>query len=144
MCQQLSHCRGKAFIKSISLDHCGPLGLISTISHEGPLPSQNGEEPFILLPPSHSSAKAPASAPQREAWRLPPICLPTVLALQPLGVFLSGVGSLLCAKMCNAGVCTQNSSAEITAKPPTPNPMTEQNLPGGGSFLIKVIIQRAS
>lgn len=144
MSQQLSHCRGKAFIKSISLDHCGPLGLISTISHEGPLPSQNGEEPFILLPPSHSSAKAPASAPQREAWRLPPICLPTVLALQPLGVFLSGVGSFLCAKMCNAGVCTQNSSAEITAKPPTPNPMTEQNLPGGGSFLIKVIIQWAS
>ena len=24
MCQQLSHCRSKTFIKSISLDHCGP------------------------------------------------------------------------------------------------------------------------
>ena len=67
-----------------------------------------------------------------------------VLGLQPLGVLLSGVGSLLSAKMCNASVCTQNSSAEITAKPHTPNPVTEQNIPGGSSFLIKVIIQRAS
>ena len=142
MCQQLSHCRSNAFIKSIALDHCGPSGLVSAISHEGHLPSQNGEEPFILPLPSHSRCQSSSqctTAGGLGAATYLSVC-PQCSDCNPREFSVARDPFFL--QKCAMQVCALKT--EVTAKPPTPNLMTEQNLPGSGSFLIKVIIQMAS
>lgn len=117
-CQQLSHCRGKA-------------------SHQTHLL----RGPLLPYPcPVTAADKTPDSAPQRGVWGAASrfsVC-PQCSDCSPWE-FFRAVCDPFFPQTCNAGVRTQKSSAEITAKPP----WRSRSFLGGGSFLIEVIVSHS-